>query len=423
VIASTPINSVGDFQFNVVPVGVYSVQLTIYSSIGTFMAPAIMPLTKLPNGWANTGEFTGNDAGNDGDINGISSTISVMQGNTISSVNFGINHLPESMNLYALLGFTPGSGQLVSLNNTSTWAGPYVNTIGQTTCVSKVFMGSDFEDQPALGLLTGKTIKIESLIPNIGGIVNELFYNGDIVYAGQIIYSYNPLLFQFRCTNIFQSPGTPLNYNTSEFTFSYSYIDAAGMSSPSSTFYSLRWPIEGSPLPIVLSSFGVSEKDCKALLNWKTISEINSDKFEVEYSTTLNGNFRKLITLLAKGNSSSGNNYQFSYSIENGVSYYFRLKMFEKDGTFKYSEIRKISCERNQEVFVTPSYTSGTFKIHGMKKGENILGIYNNIGKLLKVINVTLETTVDISNLSAGLYILKIKNENGTISTEKIIKN
>ncbi|UCA57711.1 T9SS type A sorting domain-containing protein [Aequorivita iocasae] len=45
-------------------------------------------------------------------------------------------------------------------------------------------------------------------------------------------------------------------------------------------------------------------------------------------------------------------------------------------------------------------------------------------GKLLSVQNVTLEnqTSIDVSNLTSGIYFLNIEDENGNTTTKKFIK-
>ena len=92
-------------MFSNIPAGTYTVQLTTNSSAGTYATPAAPPVTILPLGWVNTGEFNGAGAGSDGSVNGLSAAISVVAGDIKSDINFGIERLPDSKTLLGRLSF------------------------------------------------------------------------------------------------------------------------------------------------------------------------------------------------------------------------------------------------------------------------------------------------------------------------------
>ena len=80
-------------------------------------------------------------------------------------------------------------------------------------------------------------------------------------------------------------------------------------------------------------------------LNWKALSEHNIDYFEVERSTD-NINYSKTGTAVdASGNTSSLTLYSYGDDISalfaNGILYY-RIKQYNKDGSFRYSNIAVI---------------------------------------------------------------------------------
>ncbi len=392
VVASIPVGNNGAYLFDNVPAGTYSVQLTTNASSGTYFSPAAAPATVLPPTWANTGEFVGNTAGNDGSANGKSSSVVVNALDIKTEVNFGIERLPESNN-YTNFIDRPTLNQVITL----------VDSL-------PVLSGSDYEDQPINGSLATKAIRIDNLPNNA-----ILLYAGVQVFAGQVITNYTPSLLQVKFT-------MPNAGFTGVVIFNYSYIDAAGLADPTPAFYSLQWPA-GNALPIVLSDFAVVKNNCNAILNWKTSSELNSDKFEIQYSTTTNTNFEALGAIAASGNSTSTKGYQFNFSMESGVFYYFRLKMYKKDGTFTYSEIRSLSClDSKSEIEIRPNPAVNSFHIEKMAKGKNTVSIYSNDGKLLKTLSVVNNQIIDISDLASGGYVLRILNENGIASVEKLVK-
>jgi Secretion system C-terminal sorting domain len=284
------------------------------------------------------------------------------------------------------------------------------------------FNGSDNEDQPNTGPLAGKTVKIITASYNVPGTseTGSLYYDGNLISANQIIISYNPLLLKFRLAANTNDPWYLSGY---ELKFYYSYVDAAGIADPTPATYIVRYPVAAGPLPIVLSDFVVGKNGCNANLYWNTSSEINADKFEVEYSSNTSTAIKTLGSVRAYGNSSSVKNYQFNFEMEAGEVYNLRLKMINKDGTFTYSEIRKLSCiNASNDIKISPNPALHAFQINGMLKGKNTITIYNNDGKMISSFNGTNKKDIDISHLQAGVYVVRILNENGTSSVERLIK-
>jgi hypothetical protein len=91
-------------------------------------------------------------------------------------------------------------------------------------------------------------------------------------------------------------------------------------------------------MPVELIIFEAKERlsGSSAFLHWTTASEKNAEYFSVEKS--LDGlNFTEIGTVKARGNSSSIANYEYSDFQFNESSYY-RLKITDTDGTYKYSK-------------------------------------------------------------------------------------
>jgi hypothetical protein len=104
----------------------------------------------------------------------------------------------------------------------------------------------------------------------------------------------------------------------------------------------------GSALPLKLISFTGSANDEYVNLKWQTVSEINTNGFDVEVSKNAI-DFKKIGYVKSLGNNLSvTSNYEFNaaFVLDAPVTYY-RLKMLDVDGTFAYSKIISI---KNQEV-------------------------------------------------------------------------
>lgn len=96
----------------------------------------------------------------------------------------------------------------------------------------------------------------------------------------------------------------------------------------------------GCVLPVKLSYFGVTNNDCVPTLQWKSTYENNLYQFEIERSG--DGNvFTKIGNVVATGGLNGANYIYNDKTLMGGASYY-RLRMVDYDGTYKYSDIVKL---------------------------------------------------------------------------------
>lgn len=388
VVATMPVAANGTFLFDNIAPGSYTVQVS--SNQGVVGQP--QPATALPAGWVTTGEFNGVGAGNDGLANGVSAPIVVVAGDVKSDINFGIERLPDSKNFTTLIT-TPLVGETIALNT------PSPQRFGNLP----ILTGSDPEDQPTEAVLTGKTVQFTTLATvGISNTPATLRYNGVDITLNQTITNFNPALL----TVFLPSPwaGSGLKFN-------YAYVDAAGRPDPTPALYQLRWS-GGGTLPITLSDFVVTKNNCMASLNWKTSNELNSDRFEIEVSTGANPVYTVASTVLASGSSTSVKSYQFSYPMQAGVVYYFRLKMIDKNGSFTYSTIQSASCSKGSGgITIGPNPATDHFTIRGMQDGKNSVQVYGANGQLVKFQEIQQnQGDVNITHLAPGMYSVKITN-------------
>ncbi len=395
VVATTRVSPEGVYLFDNVTVGNYTVQLTTIA--GTVGSPA--PSNTLPAGWINTGEngstLPGNGTGNDGAVNSRSATITVNAEDSKVEVNFGIERLPNSVS-YSTIVPKPSVGTVFTLNN----VGP--NPL-------PILSGNDPEDMPSEAVLTSKTVQITTLPTN-----TTLSYNGIAVTQGQVILNFNPSLLKVAITS-----ATAGATHTS---FEYAYVDAAGKPDPSPALYVISWQ---GVLPVTLISFDATGDNCSAKLIWVTSSEVNASKFEVELSTDNGSIFNKVNTVAATGTSGSGRTYNSSYAMQTSVVHYFRLKIVNTDGSFSYSDIRKVSCANGYvKVTLAPNPVSSSFMLRGMDNGKNQVSIYASNGQLMKTqVIVNTQGSVDVSTFAGGTYNVRIVNQTGTVTTIQMIKN
>lgn len=177
-----------------------------------------------------------------------------------------------------------------------------------------------------------------------------------------------------------------------------------------------------SPLPVELTSFTGYNNGTINVLNWTTSSEKNSLKFEVEKSTDAI-NFNYIGERTAAGFSNIALNYSLNDEYPIAGNNYYRLKMIDNDGTFKYSDVILIKVEEtkinNSIVNIYPNPTNGKLNIvyQAGSQQKIDLNVFNVIGQsmLNRIVdlNIGIHTLeVDAAEYAKGLYIIKINNIN-----------
>jgi hypothetical protein len=149
-------------------------------------------------------------------------------------------------------------------------------------------------------------------------------------------------------------------------------------------------------------------------LNWQTVSEINNDYFTIERSVE-GSQWEVVGEVDGKGNSLGLEYYSMEdYNSYKGTSYY-RLKQTDFDQQFSYSKIVVVNIDTENFVNIYPNPTSGIATITGNESALEGLIILNTSGQ-----NVTGLTTfqrqgserisINLANLSSGVYFVKTKN-------------
>ncbi len=174
------------------------------------------------------------------------------------------------------------------------------------------------------------------------------------------------------------------------------------------------------PLPVQLTSFTGRYSSGKALLDWQTSQEMNSDRFELFRS--IDGlDFVKVASVKSAGNSNSVRNYSYQDNIagNSGNNVYYRLKQIDIDGKATFSSVIKLSLgsKTTFEVFPNPFTSNFTVSFGAAKTTTANLRIQNSAGNLVysKTINVNKGNNSILLNnlptLGSGVYYVTIFNE------------
>ncbi len=181
-----------------------------------------------------------------------------------------------------------------------------------------------------------------------------------------------------------------------------------------------------NPLPVSLLNFNAMPLSSSVKVVWATTAEINNEKFVVEKS--LNGTeWTAIGEVKGVGNSNSVNNYAFiDLQPVNGVQFY-RLKQFDVNGKFAYSEIKPVNFNQDGivKVNIYPNPTIGniTLNLPSNENANAVVKVFNALGQV--VLEMTqISTTVldiDLNNLESGIYNVEIAYD-GNVQNVKIIK-
>ncbi len=179
-------------------------------------------------------------------------------------------------------------------------------------------------------------------------------------------------------------------------------------------------------LPVDLVSFDVSLKNKNdAYLQWQTTSEINTDGYEIEMGQHSNS-FRK--TGFVKSQGSSG--YDFEVPNLAPGTYYFRLKIMDLNGDFKYSPVRTLDIRQAFSITVAPNPVQDELVVVISQAEAASVDIYliNALGQTIQLRSsgetVKGDSTwrFNIANLPTGIYYCVCQTDNGFEQTVRVIK-
>jgi surface protein len=187
-----------------------------------------------------------------------------------------------------------------------------------------------------------------------------------------------------------------------------------------------NWSISGdvfncTALPLNLLYFNAQKQNSKGLLTWVTTNEINVNRFEIERSTD-GRNFTALGAVTALGNTSNNTNYQFTDAAPIIGKNYYRLKIIDKDGSFKYTEIRVLNFENGVLYSVYPNPIGSNITI--TSNGNNASYILTDaVGKLIMTGKINSGSQIiNTSSLAVGIYLIAVKEKGAIVFSQKIIK-
>ncbi len=200
-----------------------------------------------------------------------------------------------------------------------------------------------------------------------------------------------------------------------------------------SKFECFRFP-QPIILPVKLLSFTGSFKNNTTSLNWITEKQEDLSSYEIERS--IDGtNFSAIGSRQALGTTASTNSYQYidDLSFMDSQVFFYRLKMIDLTGEYKYSNVILIRKDQKTmtDISITPNPiikgAATTLRFASQSKTVATIKIIDMAGSVVykQQNNITEGTnSISLNNLDRihpGVYILKISNGNEVLSTKFII--
>lgn len=179
-------------------------------------------------------------------------------------------------------------------------------------------------------------------------------------------------------------------------------------------------------LPVALVYFNGVLNNKVIYLSWSTAMETNSDHFDVERSRDAS-QWQGIGTVAAKGFSSSEADYSFTDGSPYGGVNYYRLKMVDKDGKFKYSPVAAVrgSFTKGFGIFPNPANSFVNISFGSDINGHMNIRMINQSGQLLlqkdikQANNITV--SLPVSNYPQGIYMVRLTGDDGKSQTLRFV--
>jgi len=173
----------------------------------------------------------------------------------------------------------------------------------------------------------------------------------------------------------------------------------------------------GASVPVTWLYFKGSNQGKNNSLEWATASEQNSKEFSIQRS--INGlDFSSIGSVPAAGYSNSERKYNYTdFNIDrlNKPVLYYRLKQFDLDGKFKYSNIVAINDAASKlNTIIYPNPTQGiiTITVGDPALVGTMAELLDINGRMLELIKIgATSQTINVSKYVNGTYFIRLNSK------------
>jgi hypothetical protein len=168
-----------------------------------------------------------------------------------------------------------------------------------------------------------------------------------------------------------------------------------------------------APLPVELVAFTADMKGRDLALAWRTASEKNSARFEVERSTD-GREFVRIGEVAAQGTTTRPTDYAFLDPLTPIPAYphtllYYRLRQVDLDGTANYSPVRSVLVGGKELLTLYPNPARSAVAVGGVSAGA-MVEVFDALGRVVAQATADASGTAQLalpSGLAAGVYVVR----------------
>jgi hypothetical protein len=253
---------------------------------------------------------------------------------------------------------------------------------------------------PVAGVAVTMIVNPSSVTPT-GNIIAGIAFNP----SGQIFMStkYDDLLYRL------------------ENNLSLTYMGKFTVSDVGNDLTSCAFPL--GVLPVTWISFTASLlKSDEVELNWQ-FSKKNNSGFYVQHCTD-GINWKELSFIETENNNLETGKYSYSHKNPATGKNYYRIKTRDESGKENYTQIKMLMVKLpGASITIWPNPASSIVNIAADNYTTTKVRIFDLAGKLqLDQLMQTAETSLNISSLKPGIYLLNMTTQDGVSHNQKLIK-
>jgi hypothetical protein len=202
----------------------------------------------------------------------------------------------------------------------------------------------------------------------------------------------------------------------------YTYLANYGNTTSDHLPILARFQFTGEPTPVTYRDFRGTFDGSAVRLTWRTATELDNDRFEVERSRDAK-TFERIGTVPGRGTTSQGADYAFRDEQPLPGTNYYRLRQVDRDGTPHESRsiaVRTDQAARALHVYPNPTSDRWSWEVPALADVRRIR-VYSLAGRLLAE---SADGTPSISarTLPAGTYLLEVQTGGGVIHRQRVVR-
>jgi hypothetical protein len=157
-------------------------------------------------------------------------------------------------------------------------------------------------------------------------------------------------------------------------------------------------------------------------LTWNVTNEDQLSYYEIERSTD-----GRNYAFVGRLNAVGQNSYSFNDNTPSKGTIFYRIRSVDFNGSYRYSSVLKLNNGRASivlQAFPSPVVSTLTLQHDVAPKDARII-ISAQDGRIVRSIvpnTNTMQTPIDVSNLRAGVYLVRFDDGSGNIETLKFLK-